>query len=401
MSEYICERCGFNTPYRITLKRHLKRKYSCDAKIKNVSTSYLYTKLFNKNSDFKTSNSMKKVIKSNHKCNHKCNHERNHFETNCICRYCEKGFSSRQCRWRHEQKCKIRDNCDPDEVSQLKQRIVDLQQEVKSIKNYDKITVKQLEFNKLSSDVLSENINKDTDKKKIKRKAYKKTDYSHLKDSDYLEAIKRGNMGIPGIVEKIHFNPEKRDNNNIYITNLKSDYMQVYNGTEWEAQLTEDFLNFLVQDNADRIEDKIEEWHDTNHKYSGEDYEDLLDKYPRFLDRLSKTEYVNSKVRKEVKLILFNKRNLSKLPCDQKLNKNVMKRFKLENKNRQVIKYCQGDNSIIDMKNVDINKLKLGKRGRLNNIDIKVSDTDSKINNNLSDEFIEFPFYSSEEADNQ
>ena len=40
-------------------------------------------------------------------------------------------------------------------------------------------------------------------------------------------------MCIPSLIKKIHFNPRKPENHNIYISNIKNKYIMVYDGDKW------------------------------------------------------------------------------------------------------------------------------------------------------------------------
>ena len=347
---YTCERCGYKNKIKTKFIRHLSRKNKCKPIKSNIKIEIFYKNMLNETRSISGKNDPDLCTKKSDKRKYICDH-------------CSTSFTFKSNLKRHYGRCKVLNKEKILEVENktILKKINDYKNENSKLKNVNSqlmSKIKKLENNKIDEEKLRKNITNDIlnqlkknptitlnnslenimkkENSESKRNSYKKTDYSHLKDSDYLDAIRKGNMGIPSIVEKVHFNPKKRENNNIYITNLKSEYMQVFNGTEWETQLTEDFLNFLVQDNADRIEDKIEEWHDTNHIYSTEEYESVLDKYPRFLDRLSEVKYVSSKVRREVKLILFNKRKLPKLPFEEKLSKSLTKKFKLNNTTKTI-----------------------------------------------------------------
>ena len=44
----------------------------------------------------------------------------------------------------------------------------------------------------------------------------------------YIKILKRGSNCIPKLLEAIHFNPEKPENHNIYIPNIKNNYVMIY-----------------------------------------------------------------------------------------------------------------------------------------------------------------------------
>ena len=58
--------------------------------------------------------------------------------------------------------------------------------------------------------------------------------FDALNEDDFIRIMRRGNDGdvgiIPMLVNKIHFNPEFPENNNIKLTNLRSEQISVYNG---------------------------------------------------------------------------------------------------------------------------------------------------------------------------
>ena len=55
-------------------------------------------------------------------------------------------------------------------------------------------------------------------------------DLSHLTNSDYLKIMNRGFNSVPKLIEAIHFNPDKPENQNVYIPNIKTKYAMVWNG---------------------------------------------------------------------------------------------------------------------------------------------------------------------------
>lgn len=143
----------------------------------------------------------------------------------------------------------------------------------------------------------------------LKVNPFGKPDMSHIKDKDYIKAIQKGNLGIPYIIEQIYFNPKKRENHSFFISNKKQNYVSLYNGQKWKYALCDETIRELIIDNMNMIEDKIEEWHDTNHRYTKK-YEHIIKKFPRFLDKFSVNEYVSHKVFEETKLLVFNNKDM-------------------------------------------------------------------------------------------
>ena len=68
----------------------------------------------------------------------------------------------------------------------------------------------------------------------IKLLSYSDTDRSHLTDKDILKCLKHSNFCIPHLIEKVHFDINKPENHNIYISNLKNKYVMIYDGNKWK-----------------------------------------------------------------------------------------------------------------------------------------------------------------------
>ena len=69
---------------------------------------------------------------------------------------------------------------------------------------------------------------------------YKDTDTSHLSNIDYKKCLEKASRCVLKLIEKIHFNPEKPENMNIYISNMKNNYMMMYKENKWNLVTKEE-----------------------------------------------------------------------------------------------------------------------------------------------------------------
>ena len=69
---------------------------------------------------------------------------------------------------------------------------------------------------------------------------YKDTVTSHLTDEDYKKCLEKASRCVLKLIEKIHFNPEKPENMNIYISNMKNNYMMMYKENKWNLVTKEE-----------------------------------------------------------------------------------------------------------------------------------------------------------------
>ena len=217
------------------------------------------------------------------------------------CKYCEKKFSSYKSLWRHLKTCKIKKEDDEEKQNLL--NIVDmLNEQLKDHKKQIDEQNKQINelIKKAGMTIGTQNIQQN-----IKILAYKNTDLSHLTDQDYLQCLNRSNMVIPNLIKKIHFNPKKPENHNIYISNIKNKYIMVYDGDKWNLTNQNDTIEDLIDTNEVVIEQKLEEWLE-----NGKEYPNIMKKFNRYLEKKEKDAVIN-KVKEEIKLILYNNRRAS------------------------------------------------------------------------------------------
>ena len=134
---------------------------------------------------------------------------------------------------------------------------------------------------------------------------YEQTDVSHLTDRDYQRAFNRASMCVPQILEKIHFDPEKPQNHNVYISSMNNKYIKLHNGERWNLRDREETLEDLFADAEYMLENKLETWQDEEDPKS----ERATKKFQIYLEVKEKAALYN-RIKQELKLLLFNNRSL-------------------------------------------------------------------------------------------
>jgi hypothetical protein len=102
------------------------------------------------------------------------------------------------------------------------------------------------------------------------------------------------------LIEKVHFNPEKPENMNVYISNMKDKYMMMYQDNKWTLT-NKDELNTVYT----HKEDLIEEWFNIN---KDPEMEKFFNRYVELKD----DKITMDTVQEEYKLLMFNNRDLIK-----------------------------------------------------------------------------------------
>lgn len=181
------------------------------------------------------------------------------------CDYCDKTFAYTQSMKRHmKDRCKKRDD-----VEMLKKQLEEAKQELKKKdKNHKqnllyekKLYEKKIKLNPVNMTIHNTTNNTTNNTVNIQNNTYilpyKDTDTSHLTTKDYAFCVKQPD-GVKRLIEKIHFNPMKPENQNLTITNLTDKYMMVYDGTQWKKVLKSE-LNKIYNHKESLLEEWVEQ----------------------------------------------------------------------------------------------------------------------------------------------
>ena len=145
------------------------------------------------------------------------------------CKYCKKSLSNRQSRWRHEQKCKQNNK---DIIFDLNNKINELQSQLTSFINASKIHPKTLQ--KINKNLINGNnntLNSGTVNNIQIVKFGSEDIKSILSTKEIKNILNCRYKAIEESIKKVHFNDDRPEYRNIYITNLRDNIAYVYNGT--------------------------------------------------------------------------------------------------------------------------------------------------------------------------
>jgi len=284
MKDYECDKCGkvFN---RIqNYERHLLRKYPC------------------KNTSHESKNG---ITNPEMECEEV---EINKLE----CISCNKIYSSISNLNKHRKICKVKI------VEEEKQKIEDL------IKLNDKNTqilerqqtqIDTLEKNmstalvNKSSNITTQNNTKNTNNHNINNinttnnilLSFKDTDTSHMKIKDWEKIMMRCCMSVPACVQKLHFDPMKPENKNIYKSNLKDKYLKYYEDDKWKIVNQEKKIDTIYNNYSGLLEEIADKWEEDEVKHSTRAVRILR----RFLEKQDEPNVYNN-ILKELIMIFYN-----------------------------------------------------------------------------------------------
>ena len=328
MVNYTCYRCNYMTDHRGKIKYHLNRKIPCstiklNVEILDISKSVLEGKTFE---EYKAIQQKYKIAQESHKTAQESPKTAQKMANKIIkCIYCDKIYSRTSSLSRHLLTCKEKEK--DEDVKDSMNKLVVLLNEQLNEKN-QQLCKKDEQLNDFKKELKKELIKKDEQLKKqnkqidelikkaginisttnvmnnIKLLSYSETDRSHLTDKDIIKCLKHSNFCIPHLIEKIHFDKNKPQNHNVYISNLKNKYIMIYDGDKWVCKDRDEQLMNLIDDNEGIFEYKIEEWIENGNKFPK-----MMKKFNTYVG-IKDNNMVINKIKDEIKLLLYNNRNV-------------------------------------------------------------------------------------------
>ena len=320
MVNYKCIRCGYDTNHKSKMNLHLSRKTMCKPILDDIILDDYKQDILNGKIIILEKNKIppKSPQKPQNPPNPPKNPKKpqNPPKKNYNCNYCKKKYSTNYHLHRHIKICKEKkkdDECKKDMIKLVKKPNDQLNEELKKRDNQLLEQKKELKYqkeehqkqiNQLIKKVgITQNIQ--NIQNNIKILAYKNTDLSHLTDKDYMYCLNRSNMCIPHLIKRIHFDPKKPENHNIYISNIKNKYIMIYDGNKWYLNDQDETIDDIIDTNEFVLEQKLEEWIE-----KGKDYPEIMRKFNRYLEKKEKDEVIN-KIKDEIKLLLYNNRKVT------------------------------------------------------------------------------------------
>ena len=322
MKKFNCILCDFHTNHKPNFERHLGttkhlKKNESHPKV-TIESPESHLKV-----TFDTPKSHPKVTQKSAKNNLFCtkNQKKNEplEEKNDIhqCKYCLKEFKHKQGMYRHiKYVCKKNKDEDFKELARLMNEqhkqmelIHEEQQKTtkkllfkdkelqKMQKQIERLTTK-LQIQNINNGVIHQNQNNVVN---IQLLNHTETDYSHLTHKDYVMCIHDCNKCVKSMIEKVHFNKDKPENRNIYISNIKGKYIMIYKDNAWQIIDKKEQLD----DMYDYNEMVLEFWYD---EYKTK-YPDIVKSFQRYLKNKDGNDVLN-KVKDEILMMLYNKRNM-------------------------------------------------------------------------------------------
>jgi len=229
---------------------------------------------------------------------------------------CGKQYSHRQTLYAHRKQCEVYKNPTAKEeqttsavnaqdkkIEELERKLLEekincLQKDNQILQKDNQLAKKNLEIAelKLANANVTNNFNttnNTTNNTTIIINPFGFENLDHITDKDMLKCISMVYESVPSLFEKVHYNPEHPENNNIRIPNKKQPYIKIMdpNG-KWKLVDKDYTMNALVYKYVDMLNDTFKEHKNTYPLKKRERIKELFDKVweedPETIKKISK-----------------------------------------------------------------------------------------------------------------
>ena len=312
MVYFTCPRCGYESLRKPDFLRHLRRKYPCQVKLQDVPIEDLLRKHLNYKTRLESPAWMEFVKKMTPNDSERLILTPNDSDfvqpltkvnkKTYACSGCKAFFSKNSNLCRHEKKCSKKNHLD--RLEDLDRQVVLKEHETRLVKVQNKSLINIGTQNNTTNCISNNNTQINKTNVTVNILPYEQTDVSHLTDRDYQIAFNRASMCVPQILEKVHFDPDKPQNHNVYISSMNNKYIKLHNGKR-NLRDREETLEDLFADAEYMLENKLETWQEEENPKSDR----ATKKFEIYL-KVKETETLYNKIKQELKMLLFNNRSL-------------------------------------------------------------------------------------------
>jgi len=263
MVHYFCYRCGYEASQKINLKHHLNRKKICkpileDISIEEIKKHYNFeineipqnTSLLPQNTSLLPQNTSLLPQKTSLLPQNTSILPQN-ITNQHQCKFCNKVLSRYDNLNRHLKTCKKKKEVETLIISQ-NEEMIKMKKEIEELKNF-KIQTQNNTTNNTSNNNSHNNTNMS---KNIIINNYGDENIKHLKYKDYVDILSSKYMCVPNLIEKIHFDSEHPENQNIKYTNKKQPYLKIMKNNKWQFVNKKNELLNLIDDKCFILKEK-------------------------------------------------------------------------------------------------------------------------------------------------
>ena len=188
-------------------------------------------------------------------------------ETTLECYHCRKKYKNRKSLVRHVKFCKMLEKFNNTVANSKNDALV-----LSENHNITTINNNQVTKNKNTQNIIYVDNRSMSD---TKLKPFGKENLGFLTEDFLQSVIIEPEEGILRLIEKVHFNKDVPENQNIQFKNKKEPYIDIFNGKKWEKQDKKTAIQNIITTKKDIMDDFIDEYDETKliNKFVKENYD--------------------------------------------------------------------------------------------------------------------------------
>jgi len=192
-------------------------------------------------------------------------------ETTLECYHCRKKYKNRKSLVRHVKICKMVENFNNTVANNQNGALVPSEKKIIN-NNMTTINNNQVINNKNTQNIIYVDNRTCSD---TKLKPFGKENLGFLTEAFLQSVIIEPEEGILRLIEKVHFNKDVPENQNIQIKNKKEPYIDIFNGKKWEKQDKKTAIQNIITTKKDIMDDFVDEYDETKliNKFVKENYD--------------------------------------------------------------------------------------------------------------------------------
>jgi hypothetical protein len=219
------------------------------------------------------------------------------------CRFCEKTFSHKQSRYRHELKCKLENKQNPDEIKEIKKENEEMKKQMQELKD---LIQKSMKIHPKTLQKINNQLNNNgiINNNYVVQLGYEDFD-KVLSEKEKIGLLNKHSNSVVEMVKMVHVNPNDKfkQYKSMYITNLQNNVAYKYDDDckKFIAVSKSDLLDSIIDN---RLAD-IESFH--------EDYKDKITPFTskhiqKFIERMTDEKEYKDIKKEELKFAIYNGR---------------------------------------------------------------------------------------------
>ena len=176
-------------------------------------------------------------------------------------------------------------------------------QENKQLRQQNESLINKITDNRTGCNYQCNNvINSNNTINNIQIVAFGKEDMDNINEKVSIYCMKRGCMAVPALIKYMHFNQNKPQYHNVYISNMRDPYAMIFDGCNWTLTNKFEIIDDLYEKNKGHLTSKFEDFYDALPEYTK-----IM--FQKFLDQEDDDACVNA-IKREIKLLLYNRRHM-------------------------------------------------------------------------------------------